>query len=78
MEGRMKGATTLPRDDYFSNMLWKSMNAINKARAKEILAEKGDIEKPKPKTIRCAKCGAERPETEYDCHTINCNYGMGD
>lgn len=39
--------------------------------------EKGDIEKipDRVNTIRCAKCGVERPETEYDCHTINCNYG---
>jgi len=40
----MKGALTLPRDDDFSKMLLESMNAINKARAEEILAEKGDLE----------------------------------
>jgi hypothetical protein len=38
----MKGALTLPHDDDFSKMLLESMNAINKARAEEILAEKGD------------------------------------
>jgi len=41
----MKGALTLPRDDDFPKMLLESMNSINKARAEEILAEKGDLPK---------------------------------
>jgi hypothetical protein len=40
----MMGPLTLPKDDDFSKMLLESMNAINKLRAGEILAEKGDIQ----------------------------------
>jgi len=83
----IKGCLTLPRNDDFPKMLLESMNSINKARAEEILVEKGDRQildvirdakeardKKWEGTIRCAKCGVERPESQYDC---KCGYSLG-
>lgn len=80
MEGRMKEALThnyerLAHGRIMADFL-RAVEMITPEKAEEVRAEKGDIEKPaRIKMIRCAKCGIERPESEYDCHTINCNYG---
>ena len=63
----IKGALTLPRKDEF---WFDTAVALMKGKEKEILAEKGD----RIKTIRCAKCGVERPESKYDC---KCGYSSG-
>ena len=65
----------------------RAVEMITPKKAEEILVEKGDRQildvirdakeardKKWEGTIRCAKCGVERPESQYDC---KCGYSLG-